>query len=332
MNAKRARSFVSQSQLTLSPVTGWPRLPASIELDRVVGIGVDSRGLVYLAHRGEHPLLCLQADGRLLREVGMGVLRRSVAYDLRGPAPVAMPERAWLHGLHIDPWDNVWVTDVSRHLVFKFDPAGALLLTLGVDGESGNDSQRFNQPTHVVVLPSGEFFVTDGYGNARVIRFNAQAQRMQEWGTAGVAPGQFHTPHVITADEEGRLYISDRENDRVQVFDRHGSLLEVWPGLHSVDGLCAARDGFIYGSAGIDHAVVRLDRTGGVRDVWVAPEIFTYPHAVAVGPDGCIYLSDTGDNWVLDPATSDQPHRSYEIAPRLGGEGSRAVKLRIDRA
>ncbi len=73
-----------------------------------------------------------------------------------------MAERHWLHGLHVDPWDNVWVTDVSRHLVMKFDPAGALALCLGVDGESGCDDRRFAQPTHVCVLPSGEFFVTDG--------------------------------------------------------------------------------------------------------------------------------------------------------------------------
>jgi len=329
MNAERARSFVSQSQSTLSPVTDWPRLPSSIELDRVVGIGVDSRGLVYIAHRGEHPLLCLQADGRLLREVGMGVLRRSVAYDLRGPVPVPMPERAWLHGLHIDPWDNVWVTDVSRHLIFKFDPEGALLLTLGVDGESGNDAERFNQPTHVAVLPSGEFFVTDGYGNARVIRFNARAERVQEWGGAGIAPGQFHTPHVITADATSRLYVSDRENDRIQIFDVQGELQAVWPGLHSVDGLYAARDGFLYGSAGIDHALIRLDPAGTVHDVWVEPGLFTYPHAVAVGADGCIYVADTGDDWVPDPATIDHPRRGYLLAPREGGQGSRAVKLRL---
>lgn len=331
MNPTRAPSFRPQSRSVLSESQNWPQLPAAIELDRVVGVAVDSRGLIYVAHRGERPLLCLHPDGRLFREVGASILHRSVAYDLRGPVPLAMPERYWLHGLHVDPWDNVWVTDVSRHLVMKFDPNGSLLLTLGLDGEFGNDAQRFNQPTHVVVLPSREFFVTDGYGNARVIKFNARAERVLEWGTAGVAPGQFHTPHVITADAAGRLYVSDRENDRAQIFDQNGRLLSIWPDLHGVDGLYAAADGYIYGSAGVDHALLRFDQNGQVQDVWVKPDWFTYPHAVAVGLDGAIYLADTGDNWVLDVATAHQPHRTYALAPRSGGEGSRVVKVLVNR-
>ena len=230
-----------------------------------------------------------------------------------------------------NPWDNVWVTDVSRHLVLKFDPEGRLLLTLGVDSEAGDDSKHFNQPTHVVVLPSGEFFVPDGYGNARVIKFNAQGERLLGWGTPGVAPGQFHTPHVLTVDEEGRLYVSDRENDRVQVFDQQGRLLEIWPDLHGMDGLHATPDGHIFGSAGVDHALVRLDYSGRVRDVWVEPTMFTYPHAVAAGRDGAVYLADTGDNWVPDPARMHFPRRGYNLEPRQGGRGSKISKVRLEK-
>ena len=96
--------------------------------------------LVYVAHRGEHPLLCLNPDGSLKGEIGAAHHRKSVAYDLRGPTPIPIATRYWMHGLHVDPWDNVWITDVSRHLVMKFNPSGELVLTLGVDGVSGCDA------------------------------------------------------------------------------------------------------------------------------------------------------------------------------------------------
>src|SRR5688500_17551602 len=212
MNALRALGFVSSSQSRLQPVADWPRLPASITLDRVVGVDVDSRGFVYVAHRGEQPLLCLNPDGSLCREVGADVQRKSTAYDRRGPVPIPIATRYWMHGLHVDPWDNVWITDVGRHLVMKFNRNGELVLTLGVDGQPGCDAQHFHQPTHMCVVPSGEIFVTDGYGNSRVVKFSAAGEYLLEWGRRGTAPGEFHTPHVITLGRDGLLYITDREN------------------------------------------------------------------------------------------------------------------------
>src|SRR5262245_38638482 len=137
MNPLRAVGFTPSSSTRLKAVADWPRLDRSITLDRVVGVGVDSRGFVYVAHRGERPLLCLNPDGTLCCEIGADVLRRSTGYDRRGPTPVPIGTRYWMHGLHVDPWDNIWITDVGRHLVMKFSPSGDLLLTLGVDGEPG---------------------------------------------------------------------------------------------------------------------------------------------------------------------------------------------------
>jgi len=326
MNALRAPGFRSGARTPLKPVEGWPRLPPGWILDRVVGVAIDSRGRVYAAHRGEHPLLCFHADGRFSHEVGAEHHRVTTAYDLRGPVPVPIATRCWLHGLHVDPWDNVWITDVGRHLLMKFSPEGALLLTLGIDGESGCDERRFAQPTHVCAVSSGDLFITDGYGNSRIVQCHADGTFVREWGHRGTAPGEFHTPHVITADDAGRLYVTDRENDRIQVFDQNGRVLAVWPNLHSVDGLFSAPDGLIYGSAGIDNAVMRFDREGRLLDTWAEPGLFQYPHAVAVDGSGAIYTADTGDRWTV---TGNLPEERG-MAARSGPEGSALRKLTLD--
>ena len=299
MKPIRAAAFSHSAQSRLTPVPNWPQLPGHVSLDRVSGVAADSRGMVYVAHRGEHPLLCLYPDGRLHSIVADEAHEKSVSEDLRGPVPVPMEYRHWLHGLHVDPWDNVWITDVGRHLVMRFDPTGTLTLQLGTPGKSGCDACHFYQPTHVCVLPSGDFFVTDGYGNSRVAKFSGNGQFLAEWGGRGIAPGKFHTPHVITVGMDGRLYISDRENDRVQVFDKQGKLLDLWDDLHSVDGLFAARDGFIYGSAGLDNALIQFDSNGRKMQVWAEAGRFNYPHAIYVDLGGAFYVGEISGSRVL---------------------------------
>ena len=318
----RAPSFTHSAKTKLEIQRRWTELPG-ITLDRVVGVGLDSRGRIYFAHRGEHPVLRLHPDGTFDREIGARHLKKSVAYDLRGPVPIPMAERHWMHGVHVDPWDNLWITDVSRHLVFKFSPESELLLTLGVDAVTGCDATHFFQPTHVCVLPSGEFFITDGYGNSRIAKFGADNRFQFDWGRRGTGDAEFHTPHVITLGADGLLYMTDRENDRIQVFRTDGTHVATWPDLHSVDGLYAAPDGFIYGSGGIDNAIIRLDRNGRTLDVWTLPGVLHYPHGIAVGPDGSIYIAETGDNWNL---TGRLP-AEREMLPRSGPEGSALTKF-----
>lgn len=331
MNEVRAKPFLASQGASWRRQADWLKLPSDWALDRVVGVALDSRGYVYVAHRGAPALWCVRPDGTVERTLGSGALRPSVAYDLRGPKPVPMAERIWLHGLTVDHEDQVWVTDVSRHLVFKFDRQGELMRTWGVDGEPGCDERHFFQPTHVCVQPNGEFFVTDGYGNARVVHFDAQGRFVNAWGRAGVAPGEFHTPHVIVSASPGELLVSDRENDRIQIFDTEGRVQAVWSGLHSVDGLCSARDGRgWWGSSGLDGALVRLDAAGKVVGVWADPGRLIYPHAVAQGPDGAVYLADTGDRWLLDPATAEAPRPTYRLEERSGGQGSALHKYWVE--
>lgn len=320
----RAASFTPRAHSDLVQVPDWPRLPG-IELDRVVGVAVDSRGFIYAAHRGEHPLLRLRPDGNLDASIGEALLPPSVAYDLRGPTPIPIATRRWMHGLHVDPWDNVWITDVSRHLVLKFSPAGELLTTFGTDRTTGCDATHFYQPTHVCVMPEGDFYVSDGYGNSRIVHFDRNGKFLHEWGRRGTEPGEFHTPHVIVTDRNNRLYVSDRENDRIQVFSPGGEVLAVWSDLHSVDGLCFAPDGFLYASSGIDRAVLRLDLDGRVLDTWVRPDLFNYPHAITVGANGALMVADTGDRWTV---TGRLP-AERQMEPRTGAEGSALTKLFI---
>ena len=322
MNALRARCFTHAARTHLRAVESWPQLPPDVLLDRVVGVALDSRGLIYVAHRGERPLLCLYPDGKLKGEIGAVHHRKSVAYDLRGPTPIPIATRYWLHGLHVDPWDNVWITDVSRHLVMKFSPSGELILTLGTVGVSGCDTSHFFQPTHVCVRRSGDFFVTDGYGNSRIVKFNARGDYVLGWGQRGTSPGDFHTPHVITLGADDLLYMTDRENDRIQIFDAAGGLRAVWPNLHSVDGLYVAPDGLIYGSAGIDNALLCFGHDGHLLDTWVPEDSLNYPHAIAVDANGAIYTAETGDRWVVTGALPAQ----REMLPRSGPEGSRVRK------
>lgn len=131
---------------------------------------------------------------------------------------------------------------------------------------------------------------------------------------------------MITRDANGRLYVSDRENDRIQVFNESGNVLDGWEGLRSIGGLHAGADDLFYASCGIDNALLRLDRAGHVLDVWIPPDGFRYPHAIATGRDGCLYVAETGDAMrVTGPKSEDR-----FALKRNGPEGSAAKKLLID--
>lgn len=325
MFALRAPPPTPVSNRRLERVAGWPVLP-DIVFDRTSGVALDSRGRIYVAHRGERPLLRLHPDGTLDQEIGSEHLHKSIAWDLTGAKPEPMPERYWLHGLHVDPWDNVWITDVSRHLVLQFDPDGLLRRTFGTDSVPGCDASHFDQPTQVCVLPTGEFFVTDGYGNSRVAKFDADGTFLFDWGRRGTAPSEFHSPHDMALGANGLLYVTDRENDRIQVFQpEDGSRVMIGPDLHSIDGLHATPDGSLWASAGVDNAVLRLDLQVRVREAWVRPDILTYPHAIAVGEDGVMYVAETGDVYQV---TGRLPSECIMI-PRDGPEGSALAKLRL---
>lgn len=205
-------------------VHGWPQLPAGRALGSAAGVGVTRHGTVLVFHRAARtwseplPLDPIPAPtiaefniatGKLVGEWGAGLF--------------AMP-----HGLSVDSQDNVWLTDVALHQVFKFSRDGKLLMTLGARGVPGADQTHFNRPTDVAVLPDGSFYVSDGYRNTRVVKFTADGLFEFQWGEPGRGPGQFDTPHAIALDTSGRVYVADRENDRVQLFSARGRFIAQW--------------------------------------------------------------------------------------------------------
>lgn len=174
-------------------------------------------------------------------------------------------KRRAVHGLTVDHQDNVWLTDVALHQVFKFSADGQLLLTLGKARKSGADTGHFNLPTDVAVLTDGSFFVSDGYANTRVMKFAADGTFLLTWGMPGKEPGQFNVPHGIAADASG-VFVADRRNSRVQVFDTDGRFIAQWrgPDLGCPYAVALGADGKIFIADGGDQPAKPPDRAGVV--------------------------------------------------------------------
>ena len=191
-------------------VHGWPALPDGYALGQVTGVEVDSQNRVWVFHRAERPVLCIDGDsGEIISSFGDDMFENE-------------------HGLAVDNADNVWLTDADTHVVEQYSPEGELMMTLGVKGEPGEDEQRFNKPTDVDIAPDGSIYVTDGYGNNRVVKLSSDGKFITAWGSKGTGPGEFDTPHGLTVSGDGRVYVADRGNSRVQVFDPDGTFVAEW--------------------------------------------------------------------------------------------------------
>jgi DNA-binding beta-propeller fold protein YncE len=183
-------------------------MPQGWKFGRVSAVATDSTGLVYVFQRGPKadPLIVFDAEGKYLRSWGKEIFGTP-------------------HGLRVDKNDCLWVTDITNHEVMKFSKDGRCLQTLGTRGKAGLDEHTFDQPTDIAFAPSGEIYVTDGYGNSRVVKFSAEGKYLLEWGRPGTGPGEFHTAHSVVVNSRGQVYVSDRENDRIQIFDANGKFL-----------------------------------------------------------------------------------------------------------
>src|SRR5215471_5763132 len=198
----------SLPKLNYEIVADFFQLPQGEHFVEPAGVAVNSKGHLYIFHRGKHPLMEFDASGKFLR---------SIADDLFVTA----------HMVRIDAQDNIWTADVGSHMVLKLSPEGKVLLALGRMRIPGDDVGHFNQPTDVAWDSDGNVYVTDGYGNSRVLKFDRYGNKLLGWGMKGTGPGQFDTPHTIVIDGD-LVYVGDRENARIQVFNRNGQFLQQW--------------------------------------------------------------------------------------------------------
>jgi len=304
-----------------SVIEGWGRLPDGWTYREVAGVAVDKQDRAFVFTRGEHPVIVFDRDGNFLRSWGEGAIRRA-------------------HGITIDADDMVWLTDDLQHTVRKFTPEGKLLLTIGNPDEPAElqGGKPFNRPTHVAICPrSGYLFVSDGYGNSRVHKYAPDGAHVMSWGEPGTDPGQFNLPHNLVTDQDGTVYVADRENHRVQIFDGKGRYQGQWNNLHRPCGLFADRKAglFFVGELGsgmpvnektpnlgprvsvLDAKGQRVARFGGQFPSDKPGEFFA-PHGLVVDSRGDVYVGEvsyTGFGQFLDPP---RVLRSFQKFKRAG--------------
>lgn len=238
-------------------VEGWAKLPEGRKMGAVGGVAIDPDG--------EHVWAVVRCDsaepGRFGNECLDSDLDPVLKFDMEGNMLTGFGGGMfiWPHGLHVDAEGNVWVTDAVSaartppgtrgHQVIKFSPAGKVLMTLGTPGVAGNDRAHFNAPADVVVGEGGHVFVADGHGandNNRVVKFTADGKFVKEWGKTGYGPGEFHTLHALAIDSRGRLFVADRGNNRIQIFDQEGKHLAAWTQFGRPSGIYFAGNDRIY--------------------------------------------------------------------------------------
>jgi DNA-binding beta-propeller fold protein YncE len=226
-------------------VEHWLQMPAGRAMGSTSAVAVAPDGHIWVAERcgantceGSNlpPVLEFDASGRFLKSFGADMF-------------------VFPHGILIDRDGNLWLTDGQGkegkgHQVFKFDRDGNVLLTLGKAGVAGDGPDTFNQPNAVAVAPNGDIFVADGHspgrGNARVVKFSKEGKFIKQWGGHGSGPGRFEVPHALAFDSQGRLFVGDRANNRIQIFDQAGRSLEDWKQFSRPSGIYIDRNDVIY--------------------------------------------------------------------------------------
>lgn len=308
------------------PNYAWGKLPDNRAWGSVSAMYPSPDGNLWVAERcGQNtcvgstldPVLLLDTDGNVLRTFGKGLI-------------------AWPHGMYVEPNGNVWITDASAngaeaagqgHVVRKFSPTGELLMTLGTPGQPGDPPQRMTRPNAVVVAPDGHIFVADGHGPAapnRIMKYRPDGSYVTTIGETGYGPLQFLEPHALAMDSQGRIFVADRYNNRIQIIDQDGKFIAFWTQFGRPSGIYIDRNDLIYvadsesgpapntqtgqRNAGWERGIRVGDaRTGWVfhfiPEAWNAPNqnvnSFSGPEGVAADRDGNVYGGEVSQRRVV---------------------------------
>lgn len=273
-------------------VPDWPQVPDSIRLLECPGVAVDSSDNVFLLTRGEHPLVQFDKDGQFIRSFGHGYFSNRT------------------HGLYIAHDDSLLVADDGIHTIQQFSASGERIAELGNRNNPSTKwgGEPFNRPTSAAIRPSnGDWYVSDGYGNARVHVYSAGGDYKFSWGSSGIDAGQFMRPHNIAIDENDRVYVVDREAHRIQIFDADGTYITMWNNIHRPDAMVLWKDHIYIGelnavagfdAPGLGHRVEIFDLDGHLVSRFGAalegdgPGEFMAPHGIAVDSEGSLYVAE----------------------------------------
>ena len=264
-------------------VENWPTLPKSMNGGRwgeLIRADIDAKGNIWVFHRcfntepagfatcvgrTDPPILEFDPSGKLLTSFGSGMF-------------------AFPHGFTVDRQGNIWASDANKdetvlglsakdsngvvrgHQVFKLSSTGKVLMTLGKEGVAGNGPDTFDQPSGIAIAPNGDIFVTDGHGkNDRVVKFSKDGKFLKTWGHHGSGPGEFDQPHDISiGGPQGRVFVADRSNSRVQIFDQEGNFIAAWKQFDRPSAVYVSNDNTLYVSDSQSNSTVNPGYPRGI--------------------------------------------------------------------
>ena len=298
---------------------GWEKPPAGVGWREVAGVITDEDDNVYAFSRGDNPVVVFDKDGEFLRTWGEGLFTRA-------------------HGISRGPNGTFYCADDGDHTIRQCAPDGEVLMTIGIPGEPAPmfSGAPFNRCTHVATDPeNGDLFISDGYGNSRVHKYSADGERILSWGSPGVDPGQFNIAHNIATDRDGFVYVCDRENHRIQVFDRDGGLEDIWTNVHRPCAIYIDGDERVYvGELGWGMSVNREMPNIGPRVSIMTPAgkvlerlgngwgletgQFISPHGIAVDSRKNIYVAEVAHTNISHTATPPEGVRAFQKLTAVG--------------
>ena len=275
------------AQMEDAPDLGYHAVPHGLQIPDDQEMGAPSsvvwttKNTLLVFNRGANPLMEFNPDGSFVRSWGQGEYLRP-------------------HGMRLDPDGNIWTTDVNGHTVTKMDPDGKVLMTLGTHGQAGEPQDGLlNEPTDLTVNAAGEIFVLVGHGRGtpQLVKFAPDGALIKTWGGLGTGPGEFDTPHSIVVDEAGLIYVADRQNRRVQIFDADGAYIKEWAYKGLPCGLHIHGDGQMYMVSGFAGEILKLDESGKAVGANGQPGKglgeFGEAHYMTMAPNGDIFVADT---------------------------------------